>query len=258
MRSNHQLKIESAFSVSNGIIFLSNKKPECGVMAKSDKSGNICCEHIKINDLEEKKYDMHDTFYIIKLKISKLIMIVSLIVSMFFFMEAKFYISLQIVLGGFNFAVTFLLFTENFSKRSSRFHSAEHMIVNAFNQLNRIPTLEEAWKFSRFNKKCGTNSITHVFLVSTILFYCTFLQNSILRLVIPVCLILLVSILAKFHLLCWGQVFTTLPPTDMEINVAITGLKEWLNLEEKYSKELEIKQEEIKTNAKSSKKDTSI
>lgn len=254
MRSTNQLKVESACSVSNGIIFFSNKKPEYGVMAKSDKSGNICCEHIKTTDFEEKKYDMYDTFYIIKLKIAKLIMIVSLIVSMFFFMEAKFYISLQIVLGGFNFVVTFLLLTENFSKQSSRFHSAEHMIANAFNQLNRIPTLEEAWKFSRFNKKCGTNSITHAFLVSTILFYCTFLQDSILRLVIPLCLILLVSILAKFHLLCWGQIFTTLPPTDMEINIAIAGLKEWLNLEKKYSQELEIKQEKIETNAKFSKK----
>lgn len=250
MRSNHQLKVESACSVSNGIIFFSNQKPECGVMAKRDKLGNICCEHIKVDDLKEKRYDINDSFFIIKSRITYLIMIVSIVISMFFFVEAKFYISLQIALGGFSFAIAFLLLTENFSKQSSKFHSAEHKVVNAFNQLNRIPTLEEAWSFSRFNKKCGTNSITHIFLDSTILFICTFIQNPILRIVIPLCLIVLVFILAKFNLLRWGQFFTTLPPTDIELKLAINGLKEWLNLEEKYSKEQKNKQEESETNGK--------
>lgn len=235
MRSDNQLKINSALSFSSGIIFYSNTKTEYGVIATIDSNQNIHAEFGKVEELLLKHYE--DKAYIIKSTIVKIVLMISLFFTLYFLMNREFLSCLRMLLGDLCFIYSLLLFTENISWKSSKFHSAEHKSINAYNSLNRPPTLEEVRFYSRFCKNCSTNTITYFQLTCTILFACTWINPFNLYLLII--LLVLVFVLFKLNLLCWGQVFTTLKPTEKELEVAIKGIELW----EKYERMLEKNEE---------------
>lgn len=112
-----------------------------------------------------------------------------------------------------------------------KFHSAEHMAINAINDLQRVPTLEELKGYSRFSNNCGSNQVLCVFVFLVVILICTYLFNMVQSIVV---LWLTVDILAIFRRLGWlnfCQYFSTKEPTERELNLAIEGLKFWYECE---------------------------
>ena len=120
-------------------------------------------------------------------------------------------------------------------KRLGRFHAAEHMAVNAYNTLQRVPTMDELREFSRFSSSCGSKSMTKEILYSTINAILISTTGRISFWLYLVCVI--IWLLIYFHLCKTSgyrflQIFITNKPTDVELNVALQGLKELDKLEE--------------------------
>lgn len=114
-----------------------------------------------------------------------------------------------------------------------KYHSAEHMIISAYNDLNRIPSIEEVWKYSRFSNTCGTNIVEITILSFIIAFVSMFIHNLLFFTIYFVASYSMLYIAYKCGLLNSLQRFTTDKPTEKEIRVAIEALKVWIEHEEK-------------------------
>ena len=114
-------------------------------------------------------------------------------------------------------------------------HAAEHMAINAYEQLQRIPTLDEIKNFSRFSKDCGfmiilSRIMTHLSVIILLLFA---ISGNMLAYYFAL------AIIPAFMVIAWRkgwfkflEVFVTAPPTDSELEVAIEGLKKFEEMEE--------------------------
>lgn len=108
-----------------------------------------------------------------------------------------------------------------------KYHSAEHMAINALNHLGRMPELEELKSYSRFSKDCGSNIVLCIVIFFTVMLICTFVFNISQSIIV---LWLTVNALAVFRHLGWlnfCQYVSTEKPTEKELALAIEGLKFW-------------------------------
>ena len=134
----------------------------------------------------------------------------------------------------------------NFKERKSeknvfKFHSAEHMIINAYKKLERVPSLEEIREFSRFSNSCGTNVITQIVFSFILMFFCTFIPNIRLMNVAILSVNFVILILLQCGFLNFLQRYTTIVPTDRELLVAISGMNVWLENEKKEKEKFRFK-----------------
>ena len=113
---------------------------------------------------------------------------------------------------------------EKNEKEWRRFHSAEHMVLNAYKKLKRVPSLSEISQFSRFNNVCGTNIYTQIIINFSLMFACTFISNPFYELTGMLLVNALVPNLVQNGFLNFLQKFTTMSPTDKHLIVAIEGL----------------------------------
>ena len=116
-------------------------------------------------------------------------------------------------------------------------HAAEHMVIAAYKKFKRIPTLEEAKKFSRINRSCGA-SIYSAFITGQLIgFSVYFLTGFIIPEIVLFIVPLLFSSSTSFNLLGkLAQFFTTSKADDANIKLAIsaiTALEELNNTENK-------------------------
>ena len=131
----------------------------------------------------------------------------------------------------------------NDGKKVARYHSAEHMVLNAYRKLGKVPSLDEIKTFSRFSQYCGSRA-----LMSKIIAY---IPNS---LAIAFCdeihFITFISILIISYIISRKllekdfikieQILFTEPPTDLELEVAIKGLETLVKEEEKIKEMMSI------------------
>lgn len=112
------------------------------------------------------------------------------------------------------------------------FHAAEHMTCNAYEKLQRIPTLKETLSFSRFHKRCGSKSTisNFFFLITSILFF-PLLFVTPQNLIILLLLILLYILNQKFNVLRFLQILIINQATEKELFLAIKGLEEYEKME---------------------------
>lgn len=115
--------------------------------------------------------------------------------------------------------------------RWKKFHSAEHMVLNAYRKLKRLPTIEEIKNFSMFSNTCGTNAITQILIISFAFFAESFILNRTYMIIIMSLSVIIVLVLIKIGFLNFIQYFTTDIPTEVELKVAIKGLKVWIKHE---------------------------
>lgn len=103
-------------------------------------------------------------------------------------------------------------------------HSAEHMIIHAYHRLKRIPTIEEAKKFSRFSFLCGSN-VAPALIVSQLIGYIVYIYTGF---IIPEILLFIVPhIIPGIFLVGFiAQLFTTKKPKDENIELAIAAISE--------------------------------
>ena len=105
------------------------------------------------------------------------------------------------------------------------------MIINAYEDLERPPTLEELTEYSRFHDECGTNSSAFLMLELFAIFFCSYISNIALFIIILASITLVLKILSNHGCLNFFQILTTSPATDLELNVAIEGMKVWIEIE---------------------------
>lgn len=236
-----QLKINHAYSMCNGIRFYSKRHKGYVAIATVDEQGEIATkwttmkEYRKSKGKHEKIAEIKDSF-ILALYLLPFVLVFSML--LVWASEKDPILSIRILLIGYSLLLlsVFIVTTNRERKKEKnayRFHSAEHMVLNAYRKLRRVPTLEEIRQYSRFSNSCGTNFTAQIITMFTLIFACTFMSNSLYREIGILLAIVIVSILLKRGCLNFLQKFTTIIPTDKELAVAIEGMNVWIENEKK-------------------------
>ena len=163
---------------------------------------------------------------------------ISLLLKNFWFTFAAAYFSICISFNFFRFIKEMLHIhhKDECGRSIAKFHSAEHMVVNAYQKLQKVPTLEELKRFSRFHKDCGSCKILReIFYYSFISLAMLFVAswNVLLYIIVIICILILYIMDIKFGCLRFLQISVTSKPTDMELELAIEGLKNFEKMEER-------------------------
>lgn len=222
-----------ARSSKNGITIFSQKFPIIGVETCFDENENIVTQYrlLKFEDMYDVSEKKHHN-PVLSLLLYILLMVFSLVLSTltdnfgFFAAAFVFCITAPIHTSYFIEAFIKIKFKE---PSTARFHGAEHMALNAYNELQRIPTLDEIKKFSRFSRHCSSQSqlITQLgiflFIIIAILFYS---YNYFLFMGIILAIGAFLLTIRKSNRFIFLQVFFVSKPTDKELLLAITALEE--------------------------------
>lgn len=226
-----KLRIVHAESKDNGIYFYSNRHKGHVAIATIDEKGEIKTNWTTVK--EEKKNKSNEEkikdFFLV-LSVIFFVLLIQLI------MNKNPFLGIRIFLIGFSLMLI-LQFIINNSKKTKddtyKFHSAEHMVCNAYKKLGRVPSIEESKQYSLFSNSCSTNLTTQFVIAFVLMFICTFIPNALYRILGMVCVNVIVFLLVKLGYLNFLQKFTTKIPTEKELAVAIEGMKLWLENEKK-------------------------
>lgn len=109
----------------------------------------------------------------------------------------------------------------------ARYHSAEHMVIEAYKDLKRVPTVSEVRNYSRFSKKCGIRFdidklLPHIIIGFSMIFL---IHNFVIYFTVCFGAFILLEYLNTNGYLRFLQIFYTNKPTDMELEVAVQGIK---------------------------------
>lgn len=235
-----KLKIGLARSMDNGIEFFSVRHEGYMASSKIDELGNIKTEWTTTKKDEwtttkkdeKNKVDIRVPVYAVILTIPLCFCLIigeHMLAFRLFFIQYAF-IKLT------HFFKTRVICRKK-RKDISRFHSAEHMVVNAYEKLNRVPTLKEIRNYSKFHNHCGTNETTEQVLKCILIVLCSFFSDS-LDMLGGICAVnFIVPILLECGFLNFLQRYTTMEPTDKELLVAIAGMNVWVENEKKGEEE---------------------
>jgi uncharacterized protein YqhQ len=141
------------------------------------------------------------------------------------------------------FVYTALMRRSSYGRRLFSLHGAEHKVIAAHESLDRLPTLEEARRFSPIHARCGGTFLT-LFALATAIGYAFIPTGSVLLgAVIRLALVPIIGALAMdlmraavnaqdtmwARLLLWPgrllQRITTREPDDDELDVALAALE---------------------------------
>ena len=119
-----------------------------------------------------------------------------------------------------------------------KFHGAEHMAVNAYYRLKRIPTLEEVKKESMFSIRCGSLiRIRKVVYYSLTCLVILLLRFDLKTYLYGAAVLGIFSIIeTNTNFLKVFEILFVSKPTDDELVLAIEGLKEFEKMEESFEK----------------------
>lgn len=236
-----KLKVDHAYSMNNGILFYSKRHKNYVAIASINEEGAITTEWTTI-----KEYKMHKSKDEKRTEMKKKIIFVLCILpflTMFTILlewmaiKNPIYGTRTFLIGYSLILLATFMITNSIEKKQERnyykFHSAEHMVLNAYRKLKRIPSLEEIHQYSRFSNSCGTNTITQLVISFILIFAATFISNPFYRLIGILSVNVIVLILVQCGFLNFLQKFTTITPTDKELLVAISGMNVWLENEKK-------------------------
>lgn len=237
--------VNYARSKKNGIVFQSTVFPMINVEAIRDESGQI--RVIVIPGIISELFDFLGTLqeednqgqnFKRRIIIADLILIVlSFFTKNVGLIIAAIYFSLLVSQNFFSFAkVSYEMKSWHGKERSTaRYHSAEHMVLNAYRDLKRVPTLEEIKRYSRFSEYCGSRIIIGKIVpygsLCILLAFSSFIPWPI-YFILCFMVSFLVAVANKKGWLKFFQIFITSKPTDAELEVAIEGLKYLQKLDE--------------------------
>lgn len=117
----------------------------------------------------------------------------------------------------------------------AKYHSAKHMLINAYNKYQRIPTVEEAMKSSRLLATCDLlgdiNRVVYYLFFSMIVIFLYKLNIQLYAIIL--CSYLAIMILVrKYGLLKVAGFIYTIPATKKEVKLALEALKHYVECEE--------------------------
>ncbi len=232
-----KLKINSAHSMDNGIVFYSKRHKGYLAVATIDEQGNITSKWMSKKEQKNKYKENIEPKEFLSLLLSFLAFMIILIFLMEYVSDNYFTQISLIVLATIEAFILRCYNDKKFRPNVHRFHSAEHMVINAYRKLNRVPTIEELRNYSRFDNTCGTNIITLIIVNNISLFYCSFIPDLLYMCIAIILSFGIVIILLKNGVLNFLQRFITDTPTDKELKVAIAGMTVWLENEQKEKEE---------------------
>lgn len=240
--------LNQAKSFSTGITFYSTSNKKYVTMATIDEHQNIetkCLSEKKATkEIEEINTHFETKASNSAINIATFIILILALITIIYFLDTNHSLEFLRIFDGI-IIQSFLIISSIviniaalvstfFSVEVRKFHAAEHMIVNAYRKLHRVPSIEELRKYSRFNSLCGTN------LSLAILFFCIpYLIGYFFKLdySLYAMIIIILELSLPLGLFNFVQVFVTKKPTDKELNVAIEGLKAWIENEQKAENE---------------------
>ena len=175
-------KIESATSMKNGIRFYSLKEQGHLAIATVDKDGNITTSWMTKEEYKNSSLLSKFENIIVFATILLIILLAEKLELLDFFKDLSNlrYILLVPVIILVLFFIPMLLSRKN--TEMFKFHAAEHMILNAFRELDRLPTAEEVRKSSRFSNTCGSTESALLINTFPIYFVLTYIPNIFFKL----------------------------------------------------------------------------
>lgn len=238
-------KISCARSKENGIVFYSNKIPALCYEAYLDDNGEIQTRLLPSMLSEWKDYcgmfitvsDERRKSFITYLKgILLVLAILSIIVTKNFSIAlGLIYFSLLAVKDIVDFGIVAFEIKRGNLKSTGIFHSAEHMVIAAYRRYQRVPTMEEVKKSSRFDKECGSriiiDPIMFLILLTIIMGSCAYIPFFV-YFALAAMLIVFIIMEKKHNFLRVFQFLVTNKPTDNELEVALAGIKMFEEMEE--------------------------
>lgn len=242
-----KLQIDHAHSMDNGIIFYSKRHKGYVAISTVDEFGEIKTEWTTMKKYKREKNEQNKINDMIK-KIIRILcvlpfaIILSILIDWVISQNPILGIRVFLVVGVIIMLSTFFINTyieRKIEKNAYKFHSAEHMVLNAYRKLKRVPSLDEIRKYSRFSNYCGTNETTQMVMNFTLMFLCTFISNPMFKVTGMLSVYSIVLILLRCGFLNFLQNFTTVVPTDKELLVAISGMNVWLENEKMEKENLE-------------------
>lgn len=221
------IEIGEAMSMVNGIVFYSSRHEGKATITTIDELGYINSKIVDVEELKRTgKFDIKGFFkFLVMYGIGGIMMF--LIINSYFTWEWK--TRLFFFLVGLMKLWDF--FSSRIDERSKKFHSAEHMAINSYEGLGRIPTEAEIRKFSRFLNKCGTNLTTQTVIYILLVEIMLFIPN-----IVGVSLFFLLGAIFQYLFnkgcLNFMQIFTTSKPTEKELKLAIEALAFFVEYEQ--------------------------
>jgi uncharacterized protein YqhQ len=229
-------ELNSAYSMQNGIGFFSGVHSKMVALATIGEDNTISTEWIKFSTLFKKISKKRKVSFISGIIDALTIPLVFYFVYQLVWKQSL----LQVRRSSFILFVLYLLsfidyVFKHMKSETKKFHSAEHMIVNAYRELGKIPTLDELKKYPRFSNLCGTNFYTALTFSFLAFFFWTYIPNIEVSTVNFLVLFLTLQLLKKVGVFNFAQALVTAPPSDKHLLVAIEGLKYWLQKEKEKS-----------------------
>lgn len=226
-----QFKDFSSQSFNNGILINSNRHKGYASISTIN-NGSISTRWMKTEDFYKYMFEDEKNHFIFSLLLTSPIAIGFIFYAIVLIYERKY---IRLVQYYFLFKSVFTLYkficgiiTDKNRNIKSRFHSSEHMVINAYKNLGYVPSIDEIKSFSRFDKNCSVNSITFRILVNaSFALATTFIENHIVMLFVFVTAPIVIFVLLQSNHLNFLQRFTTASPTEAELLLAIDCMRCW-------------------------------
>lgn len=249
-RRRNNLSIGQCSTFKNYIIFKLLEDKSIGVKAILNKDGTIQVERISTTvescNIESECFELNKNlskyykifrmlFYISNLLIGFLL---THFWNLKMFSSAIILIIFDIVFDGnftyYMFKVLVSCYVKEDYKVTKGLHSAEHMVSKAYNDLQRVPTLEEIRRYSKFLPTCSSVAefkACFQFPVYLFLIGLQTLETPAILMLISFLISLLTCIPEVYQFFGW---YRLRKPTDKELEVAIRGIEEYELLREDY------------------------
>lgn len=233
-------EIQYAKATKNGVIYYSNKDPFSTAyettINENGKIETVERESTPLgfvgNFIETEEFDEKFSYLRVALFDIALILIATFLKAEQLFIAVCIF-SLFVSLKLFRITNLFLQLKTN-GKSAARFFAASNMVRNAYEKLQKVPTIEEARKCSKISKSC-TIAFTFSRLISSIVILIAFIllsnESFGIYVLIAIGVPSVLTFLANFGVFDFFQLLFTSKPTDKEIEVAIEAVKAFEEME---------------------------
>lgn len=234
--------VDNATSIPNGIIFYSNINPNIAYTSFIDENNEI-----KTYTIPSFKCRFEENLFsnlISKVpSLTKFVFIYYALIGIWAFFVKNIFSFLAIIYFLIFIAKDLLLlifsiyqmkFGYSCFKTNARFHAAEHMAINAYANLQRVPTIEEIKHEPRVTEDCGSMIIFKKIIMHSFICFAIYFIAS--KSIIAFALFCAISSLVLLFLFEKGymnflQLLVTSKPNDIEILVAYLGIKKFDRVE---------------------------
>lgn len=213
--------IMAGFSFKNGVMFYSNRWPRgYKAIARIDEDESITVEWTKASPdytklMSEKK----------EVICSIIMMIAGIAAIQMIHSYMDVLRAVTLFLSGTLSA--FLISLMIGPKDILRFHAAEHMVINAYKDLKRVPSITAVRRYSMLANNCSSLPRTISLISSAVTFVCSFVLNFRESIIIFLVLMIGQIVMQKLGLLNFYELLVLRRPTDREIRVALEAARYW-------------------------------